>query len=90
MTEKKLYRSSSDKMVCGVAAGLAEYFNVDPALVRLIFVILALADGIGLLAYVVLCFVMPQRPAAAVNSSSNGSAAKATPTEFEPLGSRGE
>ncbi len=89
MTEKKLYRSSSDKMVCGVAAGLAEYFNVDPVLVRLIFVILALADGIGLLAYVVLCFVMPQRPVAA-HAASNGNGAKAAPTEFEPLGSRGE
>jgi phage shock protein C len=51
MEPKKLRRLSSDKMVAGVCAGLAEYFNVDPVLVRLVFVLLALAGGPGLLPY---------------------------------------
>ena len=60
MTEKRLARSTTDKMVAGVAGGLAEYFNVDPTLIRLIFVILALAGGPGVLIYLILWLVMPE------------------------------
>jgi len=59
---KKLYRSSIDKQIAGVCGGLAEYFNVDATLVRLLFVILTLAGGPGLLIYIVLYFVMPEEP----------------------------
>jgi len=57
---KKLRRSRGDRMVAGVCAGLAEYFNVDPVLVRLVFVLLALAGGPGVLLYIVLWFIMPE------------------------------
>ncbi len=57
---KKLRRSRSDRMVAGVCAGLAEYFNVDPVLVRLVFVLLALAGGPGVLLYIVLWIIMPE------------------------------
>jgi phage shock protein C len=62
---KRLYRSTTDRMVAGVCTGLAEYFNVDPTLVRLLFVIFALAGGPGLLAYIVLWLVVPEEPTAA-------------------------
>ena len=57
---KKLTRSNSDVMVAGVAAGLADYLAVDPALVRLIFVLLTLLGGHGILIYLILWIVMPQ------------------------------
>ncbi|MCP4361283.1 MAG: PspC domain-containing protein [Chloroflexi bacterium] len=58
--EKKLTRSTDDRMIAGVAAGVAEYLNIDPVLVRILFVLLALAGGPGVLIYLVLWLVMPQ------------------------------
>ncbi len=60
MKEKRLMRSMDDRMIAGVAGGLADYLDVDVTLVRLAFVILALAGGPGLLIYLVLWFVMPE------------------------------
>jgi phage shock protein PspC (stress-responsive transcriptional regulator) len=57
---KKLYRSTTDRKIAGVCAGLGEYFKVDPTLVRLIFVVLALAGGPGVLLYIILWMVMPE------------------------------
>jgi phage shock protein C len=59
---KKLYRSQKDKIIAGVCAGLAEYFEIDSTLVRLIFVIVVLAGGAGVLAYIILWIVVPQNP----------------------------
>lgn len=59
-TTKRLYRSRTNKQIAGVAGGLAEYFNVDPTLVRILFVLFALAGGPGLLLYIVLWLVMPE------------------------------
>jgi phage shock protein C len=58
---KKLYRSRTDKMIAGVCGGLAEYFYIDPTLVRLLAVALTLAGGSGILAYIIFWFVVPQR-----------------------------
>ncbi|MCA9984430.1 MAG: PspC domain-containing protein [Anaerolineales bacterium] len=58
--EKRLMRSQSDRMVAGVAAGLAEYFNIDPAIVRLLFVLMTVMGGHGLLIYLILWLVMPE------------------------------
>ena len=61
--EKKVYRSRGNKMLGGVCAGLAEYFNVDPTLVRLGFVALCIfAFGSGLIAYIVALIIMPEAP----------------------------
>lgn len=60
MDEKRLVRSTSDRMVAGVSAGLAEYMNLDPTIVRLLFVLLALAGGPGLLIYIIMWLVMPE------------------------------
>jgi len=56
----KLTRSNNDVMVSGVAAGLAEYLNIDPALVRLLFVLLTIFGGHGILIYFILWILMPQ------------------------------
>jgi phage shock protein PspC (stress-responsive transcriptional regulator) len=57
-----MYKSNTDKRVWGVCGGLARYFDVDPTLVRLLFVVLTLAGGPGLLLYIVLALVMPEAP----------------------------
>ncbi len=59
--EKRLQRSRRDRMIAGVCGGLGEYFNVDPVVVRVIVVLLALAEGFGVVLYLVLWVVMPQQ-----------------------------
>lgn len=56
---KKLTKSSSNKMICGVCAGIANYFNIDPTIVRLIWVLLVLCAGTGILAYIIGAIVIP-------------------------------
>jgi phage shock protein C len=55
----RLYRSRSQKMISGVCGGLGEYFDVDPVLIRLLFVVTAFISGVGILAYLVLWIVVP-------------------------------
>jgi phage shock protein C len=55
----KLYRSTNDRMLMGVAGGLASYLNIDPVLVRLFFVLLTLSTGYGAIIYFVLAFLLP-------------------------------
>ncbi|MDP1623528.1 MAG: PspC domain-containing protein [Bacteroidales bacterium] len=62
MEPKRLYRSLTDRKFAGVAGGLAEYFVMDPLLVRLAFVILTFAGGGGFLIYLVLWIVTPENP----------------------------
>jgi len=57
---RRLYRSTHDRMVGGVCGGLAEYVGVDPVLVRLGFVAVTLAGGAGVLAYLILWLVVPE------------------------------
>ena len=58
--DKKLYRSNKDKIIAGVCAGLGEYFDLDVTLVRIIFVVIVLAGGAGVLAYIILWILVPQ------------------------------
>ncbi|MDK2966342.1 PspC domain-containing protein [Lacrimispora sp.] len=58
--EKKLYRSDTDKMLCGVCGGIAEYFDVDPTIIRLLWAILA-CTGSGVLAYIIAAVIIPRR-----------------------------
>lgn len=62
MEPKRFYRSTTDKKIAGVAGGLGIYFEIDPLLVRLLFVILSLAGGGGVLIYLILWLVTPERP----------------------------
>ena len=59
--EKKLYRSKTNKMLAGVCGGLGEYTNLDPAIVRLIAVLIGLS-GAGLVAYLVCAVIIPEKP----------------------------
>ncbi len=60
--EKKLYKSETNKMLAGVCGGIAEYFNIDPTLVRLGWVVFCALGGSGLLAYSIMAIIMPSRP----------------------------
>ena len=60
--EKKLYKSSKNKMIDGVCAGVAEYFNIDPTLVRIGLVLFSAMGGAGILAYIIMAIVMPRNP----------------------------
>ena len=59
---KRLYRSRTDRMLFGVAGGMADWFDLDPSLVRLVWALLILAAGVGVLLYIVAAFVIPEEP----------------------------
>jgi phage shock protein C len=56
---RKLYRSRNQRMLAGVCGGLAEYFNVDTTLIRVLFLVLAVFGGSGLVIYVVMWLIVP-------------------------------
>lgn len=60
---KRLYRSRTERMIAGVCGGLADYFDIDPTLVRLAFVLLVFAGSAGFWLYVVMALVVPEEPA---------------------------
>jgi phage shock protein PspC (stress-responsive transcriptional regulator) len=57
-----LYRSRLNTKIAGVCGGLAEYFKIDPTLIRIIAILLVFANGAGLIAYIIAWIVMPKRP----------------------------
>jgi phage shock protein C len=59
---RKLYRSKTNRQVAGVCGGLAEHFNVDATVVRVLFVVLAVLGGSGLLLYVAMWIIIPKEP----------------------------
>ncbi|MFW5790198.1 MAG: PspC domain-containing protein [Bacillota bacterium] len=59
---KKLYRSIDERIVGGVCGGVAEYFKVDPVLIRIIFILLFFGAGTGLLAYLIAWIIVPEEP----------------------------
>jgi len=60
---KRLYRSRKKRMLCGVCGGLAEYFEVDPMIVRLLWIVLTLLSlGAGIIAYLIACVIVPEKP----------------------------
>ena len=59
---KRLYRVEQGKMLCGVCGGIAEYFDLDPSLVRLGWIVFCALGGSGVLAYIIAALVMPDRP----------------------------
>ncbi len=60
--KRKLYRLRRDRVVGGVSAGLAEYFSIDTLLVRVIFIVMAFFNGIGIIAYLIMWMVIPENP----------------------------
>ena len=59
---KKLYKSNKDKKLDGVCAGIAEYFDIDPTVIRLAWVIFSLCVGSGVLAYILCAIIIPRKP----------------------------
>lgn len=59
---KKLNRSVKDKVIGGVAGGLAEYFEIDPVIVRVLFVVSLFFHGAGFIAYIILWIIVPEAP----------------------------
>ena len=57
--ERKLFRSRADKVIAGVCGGLGHYLDIDPTIVRVVFVLLGIADGIGVIAYLALWLLTP-------------------------------
>ena len=58
--KEKLVKSKTDHVIWGVCGGIAEYFKVDPVIVRLAFVVLVLINGVGILLYIILAIIMPE------------------------------
>jgi phage shock protein PspC (stress-responsive transcriptional regulator) len=81
---RKLYRLTREKMLGGVCGGIAEYFEVDPTIVRLAFVLTVLAGGAGFIAYVIMWIVVPQEPFGQFNMPAGEQAHK---TEVPPQSS---
>ena len=59
MNGKRLYRSETNQMLCGVCAGIAEYFNLDPTLIRLAWALFCVLGGSGVLAYILAAIIIP-------------------------------
>ena len=62
MAVKKLTRSRKNRIIAGVCGGIGEYLNVDPVLVRVLWVLFCLAGGSGVLAYIICWILIPEKP----------------------------
>ncbi len=60
--EKKLFRSRTNKQIAGVCGGLGEYFDIDPTIIRLVWVVAVFCAGGGLVAYLLAMIIIPQEP----------------------------
>ena len=58
---RKLYRSRTNRQVAGVCGGLAEYFNLDPTLIRVLFIVLAVLGGSGVVLYLAMWIIVPKQ-----------------------------
>lgn len=58
--DKRLTKSAVERMVCGVCGGIAEYFNVDVTVIRILWVIFTLMGGSGIIAYIIAAIIMPE------------------------------
>jgi len=56
---KRLYRSDKDRMLCGVCGGMAEYLNIDPSVMRVLWILFGCMGGSGILAYIVIAVILP-------------------------------
>lgn len=56
---KKLAKSNDDRLICGVCAGIAKYFNIDPTIVRILWALFALSGG-GIIIYIIAAIIMPE------------------------------
>jgi phage shock protein PspC (stress-responsive transcriptional regulator) len=86
MAQKRLYRSRKDRFLGGVCGGFASYFNIDPTFVRLIWVVLCLAWGAGLLLYIIAWIIIPLEPQLNATTSVGGTSAGTPHAASSPIG----
>lgn len=60
--KKRLYRNENEKMIAGVCSGIAEYFDIDPTLIRLAWVLFCALGGSGIIAYIIATIIIPAKP----------------------------
>ncbi|MGI6530642.1 MAG: PspC domain-containing protein [Clostridia bacterium] len=60
MSQKRIYRKRNDRKIAGVCSGIADYLNLDPTIVRLLWAVLTLAYGTGILIYIICALVIPE------------------------------
>lgn len=60
--KKRLYRSKTNKMLAGICGGIAEYFDLDPTLIRLAWVLFSCMGGSGIVAYIICAIIVPREP----------------------------
>lgn len=88
---KRLYRSSQDYLIAGVASGLGEYFDIDPVLIRALFVAGVFLSGVSVIVYLVLWIIMPQRkPSLLANAPESATAITPEFQQEEPAHSTQE
>ena len=61
--KKRLHRSNENKVIAGVCGGIAEYFDMDPTLIRLAWILFCALGGSGVLAYIIAAIFIPEKPA---------------------------
>lgn len=85
MSQSRLYRDTSNQVIGGVCSGLGNYLNIDPVVVRIIFVLLALFGGGGIIIYILLWIFVPELPAYGYyQNSENMNQDQSTPQEPNP------
>ncbi len=83
MSSKKLYRSREDRIIAGVCAGLADYFNIDTTFVRLAFIFLFLVEGVGVVAYLIAWVIIPEQSQQLIVEGSSQAEANFANEEYE-------
>lgn len=58
---RKLFKSSTNRMLCGVCGGIGEYFNIDPTVIRILWIVFSLLGGSGILAYIIAAIIIPEQ-----------------------------
>jgi phage shock protein C len=86
---ERLYRSRQDRMIFGVAGGMAEWMDLDPPIVRLVWALLFLAGGVGLVLYIVAAIVIPEAPLRVAGVVQGEPAASGQAPAAQPAARRG-
>lgn len=71
ISHTRLYRSETNKIIAGVCGGLGEYFNIDPTIIRILFILFTLLHGAGLLIYIIMWVLIPTENQATTNSNDH-------------------
>lgn len=82
--ERKLYRSRKERVIAGVCGGLAQYFQLDPVLIRLIAIATIFMGGSGIILYIIAMFVIPEEPKFAQDSSDTTQTPPKANTSVDP------